>query len=188
MVVWRLPGVAGPRSWVLGAAAWVAVVVIGCAAPKAPLAEPQAPQPFASLVVECPPILQEKDSEESGVFTASYELSLTLSSDGGSFPIPDACARRERPVHLPPGSGRLEAKYEERVKQKASVLETRVNCELPSLSQEWVAGKTYIYRMSVAKRDPRGRFHSCNVTLNEPQREGVAPSATPAPSSSAPAP
>ena len=75
------------------------------------------------------------------------------------------------------------------MKQRSSVLETPVKCELPTLSQGWVAGKTYLYRVTVAKRDPRGRFHSCNVTLAEPQPEGApaTSAATPAPSSSAPA-
>ena len=173
--------VARPRMW--GAALLIAAAA-ACSTPKPPLAEPQAPQPFASLVVECPPILEEKDSEESGVFTATYELNLALLRDGNTLPIQGACARRTRPVHLPPGSGRLEAGYEERVKQRSSVLETPVKCELPTLSQEWAAGKSYVYRVTLAKRDPRGRFSSCNVTLTEAPTEGPAP----APSSSAPSP
>ena len=172
------------------ASAAASIATAACSTPKAPLTEPQAPKPFASLVVECPPILEEKDSAESGVFTATFELNLTLLRDGDSFPIQGACDRRARPVHLPPGSGRLEAGYEERVKQRSSVLETPVKCELPTLAQEWVAGKTYVYRVTVAKRDPHGRFYSCNVTLAEAQPEGApaTSAATPAASASAPAP
>jgi hypothetical protein len=185
MLAWR--PIARSRLWIAGGVA--AIAAAACSTPKAPLAEPQAPQPFALLVIECPPILEEKDSGESGVFTASFELNLALLRDGNSLPIEGACARRTRPVHLPPGSGRLEAGYEERVKQRSSVLETPVKCELPTLSQEWVAGKTYVYRVTVAKRDPRGRFHSCNVNLTEAQADGAAATpAVPAPSSSAPAP
>lgn len=170
----------------LGIAALVAATA--CSTSKAPLAEPQAPKPFASLVVECPPVLEEKDSEELGAFTASYELNLSLSRDGNSFPIEGACARRARPVHLPPGSARLEAGYEERVKKKSSVLETRVNCDLPTLSQEWAAGKTYVYRVIVAKRDPRGLFNSCSVRLTEARLDGAGPTTARSTSSPAPSP
>lgn len=166
------------RSWA-GPACIVCATIGACATPKAPLAEPQAPAPFASVVIECPPTLTEKDAEEGGVSTSSVELPLSFVRDGGeSFHIEGACARTTtRPLHLPPGPGRLAASYEERVKQRSSVLETRVSCELPTLSQEWAAGRTYLYRVTIGKRDTHGRFQACNVSLGEAQPAGT-PSAS----------
>jgi hypothetical protein len=169
------------------ACAAFAFAIVACgAAAKPPLAEPQAPQPFASVVVECPPKLEEKPGDDKGVFTAEVELKLGfVRATGEAFDIPSACDRRARPLHLPPGNAKLEAGYKEQVKQHNSVLETPVSCELPTLSQSWEAGKTYFYRVTVTARDAHGRFNSCNVTLSEQQPSAPASSsAAPAPSSS----
>jgi len=167
------------KSRVNASAAFGFALAACAAAAKPPFAEPQAPQPFASVVIECPPKLIEQQGDEKGVYTAGAELKLGfVRSTGEAFDIPNACDRKDRPLHLPPGSGKLEAGYKEQVKQHNSVLETPVSCELPTLSQAWEAGKTYYYRVTVAARDSRGRFHSCNVSLSESQPGAPAPSSS----------
>lgn len=166
------------RSW--RRAALTACVLAACAVPKAPLVEPQAPGAFATLVVQCPAILEEKDRETRGAFTTEANLTLSFANSSGTTggPIEDPCHRDARPIHLPPGEAQLDARYEERVRPDNTAIEARVACELPKVARDLRAGASYVYVVAIPRRDASGRFSACSVKIAEVKEVTPAASAS----------
>ena len=159
-------------------AALTACAIAACAVPKAPFVEPQAPGAFATLLVQCPAILEEKDRETRGAFTTEARLTLSFSSGATGGNVEDPCHRDARPIHLPPGEAQLDARYEERVRPDNTAIEARVACELPKVSRDLRAGASYVYVVAIPRRDASGRFSACSVKIAEVKEAAPAASAS----------
>jgi hypothetical protein len=152
------------------------IAFAACTTPKAPLVEPQSEGTFATLIVQCPEVLEEKDREARGAFTTEAALTLAFSGTAAGGNIADPCHRDARPIHLPPGEAQIDARYEERVRPDNTAIEARVACELPRLARDLRAGKSYVYVVAIPKRDASGRFNACSVKIAEVQEAAPAAS------------